>query len=83
MIKYKVQINLMGGLGMNVYLNSKELIHDERFIREPADKYGRDFQDSVQMQLKLKKVLPGVYGLDSYKIVKKLKLLVEILKVMW
>lgn len=35
------------------------------------DEYGKDFQDSVQMQLKLKKVLPGVYGLDSYKIVKK------------
>ena len=35
------------------------------------NEYGNDFQDSVQMQLKLKKVLPGVYGLDSYKIVKK------------
>lgn len=40
-------------------------------IENLRDKYGRDFQDSVQMQLKLKKVLPGVYGLDSYKIVKK------------
>lgn len=40
-------------------------------IENLRDEYGRDFQDSVQMQLKLKKVLPGVYGLDSYKIVKK------------
>ena len=40
-------------------------------IENLIDEYGRDFQDSVQMQLKLKKVLPGVYGLDSYKIVKK------------
>ena len=40
-------------------------------IENLRDEYGRDFHDSVQMQLKLKKVLPGVYGLDSYKIVKK------------
>ena len=40
-------------------------------IENLRDEYGKDFQDSVQMQLKLKKVLPGVYGLDSYKIVKK------------
>ena len=40
-------------------------------IENLRDKYGKDFHDSVQMQLKLKKVLPGVYGLDSYKIVKK------------
>ena len=40
-------------------------------IENLRDEYGKDFQDSVQMQLKLKKVLPGVYGLDSYKILKK------------
>ena len=40
-------------------------------IENLRDEYGRDFQDSVQMHLKVKKVLPGVYGLDSYKIVKK------------
>ena len=40
-------------------------------IENLRDEYGKDFQDSVQMQLKVKKVLPGVYGLDSYKIVKK------------
>ena len=40
-------------------------------IENLRDEYGRDFQDSVQMQLKLEKVLPGVYGLDSYKILKK------------
>ena len=36
---------------MNVYLNSKELIHDERFIREPADKYGRDLQENSSSRI--------------------------------
>lgn len=36
---------------MNVYLNSKELIHDERFIIEPADKYGRDLQENSSSKI--------------------------------
>lgn len=31
---------------MNTILNSSQLIHDSRFIREPADQYGRILQDS-------------------------------------
>ncbi|MBR3940189.1 MAG: hypothetical protein IKJ67_09515 [Bacteroidales bacterium] len=58
---FKIEFN---GLEKNIRCSSKEI---ENFI----DEYGKDFQDSVQMQLKVKKVLPGVYGLDSYKIVKK------------
>lgn len=31
---------------MNTFLNSSQLIHDSRFVREPADQYGRILQDS-------------------------------------
>ena len=35
------------------------------------DEYGKDIQDSVQVQLKVKKVLPGVYSIESFEFVKK------------
>ncbi len=62
-----------GGGGFKIEFNGQEkrIGCGSKKIENLRDKYGRDFQDSVQMQLKLKKVLPGVYGLDSYKIVKK------------
>ena len=62
-----------GGGGFKIEFNGQEkrIGCRSKKLENLRDKYGRDFQDSVQMQLKLKKVLPGVYGLDSYKIVKK------------
>ena len=58
--------------GVKIEFNGQKRIGcSSEKIENLRDEYGRDFQDSVQMQLKLKKVLPGVYGLDSYKIVKK------------
>lgn len=35
------------------------------------DEYGKDIQDSVQVQLKVKKVLPCVYSIESFEFVKK------------
>ena len=58
--------------GFKIEFNGQKRIGcSSKKIENLRDEYGRDFQDSVQMQLKLKKVLPGVYGLDSYKILKK------------
>ena len=61
--RYSFEIEF-NGLRQDIRCGKKKI---ENLIYE----YGKDFQDSVQMQLKVKKVLPGVYGLDSYKIVKK------------
>ena len=36
---------------MNVYINSTQLVHDERFIREPADKYGRTLQENSSSRI--------------------------------
>ena len=60
-----------GGFKIEFNGQEKRIRCGSEKIENLRDKYGRDFQDSVQMQLKVKKVLPGVYGLDSYKIVKK------------
>ena len=60
-----------GGVKIEFNGQEKRIGYGLEKIENLRDEYGRDFHDSVQMQLKLKKVLPGVYGLDSYKIVKK------------
>ena len=63
--------NGSGGFKIEFNGQEKRIRCGSEKIENLRDEYGRDFQDSVQMQLKVKKVLPGVYGLDSYKIVKK------------
>lgn len=60
-----------GGFKIEFNGQEKSIGCSPKKIENLRDEYGRDFQDSVQMQLKVKKVLPGVYALNSYKIVKK------------
>lgn len=36
---------------MNVFVNSSQLIYDERFIREPADKYSRALQEKSSSRI--------------------------------
>ncbi len=53
--------------------NDKKLNVDcnNKTINNLIDEYGDNFQDSIQMHLKVKKVLPSVYCVESYEIVKK------------